>query len=69
MSEADSRLLSEMFSMMQNLTRDVNDIKNEMIDMKKDIKGINKKLDEQSEMIEANFIDLKETQTVVEIHS
>jgi len=49
MSEADSRLLSEIFSMMQNLTRDVNDIKNEMI--------------------EANFVDLKEPQTVVEIHS
>jgi len=69
MSEADSKLLSEMFSLVKNIDSRLDNLESQMTDVKGELQQINKRLDEQSEMIEANFVDLKETQTVVEIHS
>jgi len=69
MSEADSKLLSEMFSLVKNIDSRLDNLESQMTDVKGELQQINKRLDEQSEMIEANFVDLKETQMVVEIHS
>ena len=69
MSEADSKLLSEMFSLVKNIDSRLDNLESQMTDVKGELQQINKRLDEQSEMIEANFVDLKEKQTVVEIHS
>ena len=69
MSEADSKLLSEMFSLVKNIDSRLDNLESQMTDVKGELQQINKRLDEQSEMIEANFVDLKETQAVVEIHS
>ena len=69
MSEADSKLLSEMFSLVKNIDSRLDNLESQMTDVKGELQQINKRLDEQSEMIEANFVDMKETQTVVEIHS
>jgi|GEM_PF-3480837 len=69
MSEADSKLLSEMFSLVKNIDSRLDNLESQMTDVKGELQQINKRFDEQSEMIEANFVDMKETQTVVEIHS
>lgn len=72
MSEADSKLLAEMFSVVKNIESRLSKLESTVSDGFKDVdrrfNNIDQRLDDQYEMIEQNFVELKETQTVVEIH-
>lgn len=64
----DSRL-SSLETKVTAIQLDIeNEIKPNIKLLAENYLDLNSKLDKQSDMIESNFVEIKETQTVVEIH-